>query len=142
MSDRKTNRGQIIDFDKFMSSRKDVVAAGNMGVNANGDVLGSRGTIIQKNEDRVLAYYKDNPRSSTQTQSIKTPVRESGLAPDILRAPATSKTFKEEDRVKAVKKKRATTSTPAAYEEKMDDDGNIEVIKYSDQGENDELDGN
>jgi len=71
MVQRRTNRGQIIDFESLMAQQKDIPAMGNMKVDADGNVLGPNGEIIQKREDRVRAYYKDNPQSSTAKQSLK-----------------------------------------------------------------------
>lgn len=71
MAIRRTNRGTPIDMDALLAANQSVVAVGNMRVNAAGDVLGERGEIVQKNEDRVRAYYRDNPKSSTSRASLK-----------------------------------------------------------------------
>lgn len=163
MPKHRTHRGQVIDFEKMIAQHGNTVAAGNMRVNANGDVLGPRGEIVQKNEERVRAYYKDNPRSST-SQSIKEPVT-GKLEPDTINTKAvseTSKTIQEEKRVAAAKKKqaeeaarkkleaelkknldheleenkdKAPNSKEDAYEEIIDEDGNIEVIRYGEQND-------
>jgi hypothetical protein len=57
--------------DALLAANQTVMAVGNMRVNAAGDVLGDHGEITQKNEDRVRAYYKNNPTSSTATASLK-----------------------------------------------------------------------
>lgn len=71
MAIRRTNRGTPIDMDALLAANQSVVAVGNMRVNAAGDVLGERGEVILKNEDRVRAYYRDNPKSSTARASLK-----------------------------------------------------------------------
>ena len=70
MASRKTNRGQTIDIDTLFTENKNVPAIGNMNVNANGDVIDSKGNIVKKKEQRVREYYQNNPKSSTST-SIK-----------------------------------------------------------------------
>ena len=117
MSTHRTNRGEILDFDKIMTNHKHVVATGNMQVNANGDVLGQNGEIVQKNEERVRAYYKDNPRSSTRTQSIKDPLPVDNAI-----------TEAQKDAVPNIKEQH--------YEEITDEDGNIEVITYANKDKN------
>ncbi len=76
MTDRKSNRGIIVDMESLIAAQGDQPAVGNMNVNANGDVIGKNGEIIQKAEDRVRAYYEDNPLSSTAQTTLK------GLEPD------------------------------------------------------------
>lgn len=76
MTDRKSNRGIIVDMESLIAAQGDQPAVGNMNVNANGDVIGKNGEIIQKAEDRVRAYYEDNPLSSTAETTLK------GLEPD------------------------------------------------------------
>ena len=51
MTDKKSNRGVIVDMEALIAQQGDQPAVGNMGVNANGDVLGPNGKIIQKAED-------------------------------------------------------------------------------------------
>jgi hypothetical protein len=71
MTTRKSNRGIPVDLDALISTSSQSPAVGNMRVNAVGDVLGTGGVVMQKNEDRVRAYYKNNPRSSTAQTSLK-----------------------------------------------------------------------
>lgn len=83
MTTYRSNKGVSIDFDSLVSaSSKHSSALGNMRVNANGDVLGPNGAIVQKNEDRVRAYYKNNPRSSTAGVSLKGDAPSQKLTPD------------------------------------------------------------
>jgi len=68
-----------------------------MRVNAQGDVLGKGGEVVQKNEERVRAYYKNNPRSSTSGVSLKGETPSQKLQPDapVQDAPKTAATAKE-----------------------------------------------
>ena len=104
MVNRRTNKGQIIDLDSIMAQQKDIPAMGNMGVDAEGNTLGPGGEIVEGRDQRVRAYYKDNPQSSTSQQSLK------GLTPDVggsvdKSAPEvkTAKTQKENVRTQKVK---------------------------------------
>jgi len=98
MVQRKTNKGQIIDFEALMSQNSP--ALGNMRVDAEGNRLGPNGEIVEKREDRVRAYYKDHPQSSTSQASLKgaisddTPVETN----HIVEEPKTAKTAKENKR--------------------------------------------
>jgi len=71
MVQRKTNKGQIIDMDALMAQQGDRPAVGNAGTDANGNVLGPGGEIQTPSEERVRAYYEDNPMASTNQQSLK-----------------------------------------------------------------------
>lgn len=101
MVNRRTNRGIPIDMDalRAQSSEKSR-ALGNMGVNAKGDELGPGGEIVKKREDRVRAYYKDNPKSSTSQASLKgerpttKKIEPDGLTPEV----KTAKTAAENKR--------------------------------------------
>ena len=71
MTERKSNRGVIVDMESLIAANSKEPAVGNMNVNAQGDVLGPNGEVIQKAEERVRAYYEENPLSSTATASGK-----------------------------------------------------------------------
>ena len=71
MVKRTSNKGKVIDFDSLIAQNQDEPAMGNMKVNAKGDVIGRNGEIVQKAEDRVRAYYEDNPNASTAKTSLK-----------------------------------------------------------------------
>jgi hypothetical protein len=90
MTIKRSNRGVQIDFDALMAKAGEATAVGNMRVNAQGDVLGRGGEVVQKNEERVRAYYKNNPRSSTSA-SLKGETPTQKLQPDTT-APGTPKT--------------------------------------------------
>lgn len=154
MVQRKTNKGQIIDFDALIAAQGDRPAMGNMGTDANGNVLGPGGSIETPSEERVRAYYEDNPMSSTSQKSIK------GEAPKIevpnddnLQEVKTAKTQKENVRTSKVKPdtqpvKQPEPETPLG--ESLDEEkplgfkevelpnGDIEMVPYYTQEEADE----
>jgi hypothetical protein len=119
MTIKKSNRGVSIDFDALMAKAGDSTAVGNMRVNAQGDVLGKGGEVVQKSEDRVRAYYKNNPRSSTST-SIKGPGTAQKLQPDteVQNAPKTAATAKEN--VRTAKPTSAPAPAPVAEPDEFD----------------------
>lgn len=71
MTQRRSNRGQTVDFDKLMTQQGNRPAVGNMGTDAKGNKLGPGGVIVQKNEDRVREYLKNNPAVSNDQVSLK-----------------------------------------------------------------------
>jgi hypothetical protein len=126
MTIKRSNRGVPIDFDALMAKAGESTAVGNMRVNAQGDVLGKGGEIVQKNEDRVRAYYKNNPRSSTST-SLKGEAPTQKLQPDTLAtaAPKTAATAKEN--VRTAKPARAPVVEPDEFEAPAEPVGYREV---------------
>jgi len=97
---RKSNRGQSIDMEALIAANKESPAVGNMKVNAGGDVVGKGGEIVQANEDRVRAYYQENPSSSTSQVSLKGDMPGVKAEPDAANPlePKTAKTAKENKR--------------------------------------------
>lgn len=71
MVQRKTNRGQIIDFDSLLAQQGNTPAIGNMGTDGKGNVLGPGGQVVATNEQRVRKYLKDNPVTSKDQVSLK-----------------------------------------------------------------------
>lgn len=69
---KKTSRGQIVDFEAMQAAQGNVPAVGNMRTDGNGNVLGANGEIIQTNEQRVRKYLRDNPTSSNEQVSLNT----------------------------------------------------------------------
>jgi len=140
MVQRKTNNGQIIDFDS-MIGQGDEIAIGNMNVNARGDVLGKDGEVVTKAEDRVRAYYEDNPMSSTASASTK------GAMPDVepqakSEMDPTPKTAKAQ-KTEADQSVMGQTAEPveqerviASYKEVEQENGDIEMVPvYEDDWE-------
>ena len=144
MVQRKTNNGQIIDLDSLFAQQGEVPAVGNTGTDADGNVRDPQsGKIIEKSEDRVRAYYQDNPRSSTEQVSLKGPVPESGgnLKPDPVQEPKTSKTAKENVRTskpdtqkqpepQAPKGESFDEQEPLGFKEVQLPNGDIDMVPY------------
>jgi hypothetical protein len=126
MTIKRSNRGVQIDFDTLIAKAGDSTAVGNMRVNAQGDVLGKGGEIVQKNEDRVRAYYKNNPRSSTSA-SLKGDTPTQKLQPDAVTdgAPKTAATAKEN--VRTAKPAPETVVEPEEFDAPAEPVGYREV---------------
>jgi hypothetical protein len=120
MTVRRSNRGIQVDFDALIASQQASPAVGNMRVNAQGDVLGKGGKVVQKNEERVRAYYKSNPRSSTASASLKGDLPAAKLTPDV---PKTAD-------VKTAATAKPNKPTPAPIAEPTEFDAPVEPIGY------------
>lgn len=106
MSQYKSNKGKIVDFQSLLAQYGDQPAVGNMNVNARGDLIGKGGQVIQTAEDRARAYYKDNPKSSTASKSsIKGPM------PDEVKQPQSDMSPKVKT-AEAMKTEQAQTTVP------------------------------
>ena len=127
MTIRRSNRGVPIDFDALVASQPATPAVGNMKINASGDVLGPGGAIVQRNEERVRAYSKNNPRSSTSQASIKGEMLAQKIQPDTpspieVKTAATTK-----ENVRTAKPAPAPVVEPEEFEAPMDPVGYKEV---------------
>ena len=109
MTVRRTSKGKIIDIDAMIKAQEDVVAVGNMNVNARGDKLGPGGQVIQTAEERVREEYENNPPGQTmENVSLKgnqpTKVDFDPGASNLDPTPKTAKTAQAEQR--AVERKQ------------------------------------
>lgn len=133
MTIKRSNRGVQIDLDALMSKAADSTAVGNMRVNAHGDVLGPGGQVVQTNEDRVRAYYKNNPRSSTAA-SLKGNVPSQKLQPDVSVAEVkTAATAKENVRTAKTETvvepdEFEAPNEPVGYREVELPNGDVEMV--------------
>jgi len=72
MVQRRTNKGQIIDFDMLrQSADAQRPAVGNMGTDGQGNKLGKGGKVVQSKEDRVRVYYEGIEEKSVPEKSLK-----------------------------------------------------------------------
>lgn len=125
MTTRRTNSGASVDFDALIASQtaRSTTAVGNMRVNANGDVIGPGGQIIQPNEERVRAYYKNNPNSSVAKASLKGEVKNQPQpAQPVAGEPKTAKTAKENV--------RTAKPAPVAQPDEFDAPDGVEPSSY------------
>jgi hypothetical protein len=133
MTDKKSNRGVIVDMEALIAQQGDQPAVGNMGVNANGDVLGPNGEIIQKAEDRVRAYYEENPMSSTAKTTLKGPMpdqpvtEETDAQPELKTAEA-QKTEQDQSVMNAVETPAEEERKVISYKEVELPNGDIEMV--------------
>ena len=133
MVDKKSSRGVIVDMEALIAANSDAPAVGNMGVNANGDVIGKNGEIIQKAEDRVRAYYEDNPLSSTAKTTLKGPMpdqpitEETDAQPELKTAEA-QKTEQDQSVMNAVETPAEEERKVISYKEVELPNGDIEMV--------------
>ena len=137
MSQRKTNRGQIIDFDALLAQQGDKPAVGNMGTDGKGNVLGPGGQVVQSNEQRVRKYLRDNPTVSNDAVSLKSnePIYQDETASDIVET-KTAATAKENVRTQVQPDpepplgEEFDEQEPLGYKEVELPNGDIEMVPY------------
>jgi len=123
MVKRVTNKGKVIDIETLIAQNSDTPAMGNMRVNAKGDLLGKNGEVVQRNEDRVRAYYEGNPKSSTAKSSLKgampdqEPQQQSAMNPSVKTAQA-QKTEADQSVMNAVEPAPVQEQPPTLTEER------------------------
>jgi hypothetical protein len=139
MVQRRSNRGQPVDFDKLMAQQGNRPAVGNMGTDAKGNRLGPGGVIVQKNEDRVREYLKNTPAVSNDQVSLKGPALQPDNQPPMPGSqPKTANTAKENQRTQSRAKpvpvpepdEFAAPQEPLGYKEVTLDNGDIQMVPY------------
>lgn len=64
-------RGEVIDMGALASRNSTVVALGNAGMNARGDIVDRAGKVLKTRDVVVQDYYNNNPRAVSQTVSLR-----------------------------------------------------------------------
>lgn len=130
MATRRTNKGATLDFESLIAQApKHSPAVGNMRVNAQGDLLGPGGEIVQPSEQRVRKHYQDHPASTTAQVSLK---GKNSLTPDsqaVAPAPRTAATAAENVRT-APKPDPIPEPEPVAEPEEFDAPEDLEPVGY------------
>jgi hypothetical protein len=127
MTERRTNRGQLVDFDKLLTKQGDVPALGNMRVDGKGNQV-ENGVLVKTADQRVREHYL-SVETTTDMVSLR---RE---------RPQKNNTAAEQEiaRVKGRMKETAEKSkTATAQKEIHHPDGSIEVVMPTDNSENEE----
>lgn len=62
----KTHQGREIDISTIMAQNSKVIAAGNMKVNARGDLIGRKGKILKTKEQLENEYFKAYPDAAKE----------------------------------------------------------------------------
>ncbi|BDR25757.1 hypothetical protein EST35_0289 [Pseudomonas phage vB_PaeM_PA5oct] len=107
---KKSNNGVLVDMDSLRIQNENVVAVGNMNVNAKGDKLGPGGEIIETAAERVHRYHSEH-QTETATASIKPNLDE------------------EDEHEEVVQSKKVTKEK--RKKEIIDDEGNITITEDS-----------
>jgi len=139
---KRTSRGQIIDFEAMQAAQGDVPAIGNMQTDGNGNVLGPGGKVVETNENRVRKYLRDNPSSSADQVSLDTsqPITQSSEGAEVVQT-KTAKTEAENVRTKVQPDPEPSPEQPSEFDEPddieplgfnevMQDNGDIEMVPY------------
>jgi hypothetical protein len=124
MPQRRTNKGQLIDFDQLLAAQGNQPALGNMGVDAHGNRI-MRGEIVETNAERAR---RTNQELNTTTQRVS-------LRRDRPETPNTDAVAAERKRVSEQMAKTAKMPKPSGQKEIHHDDGSIEVVPTYDMDE-------
>jgi hypothetical protein len=71
----RTAQGRIVDFEAMQLKNENVIAVGNMRVNARGDELGPGGEVTKTNNQRVAEHYATY--STVPTDPVENTIEES-----------------------------------------------------------------
>lgn len=67
----RTAMGDWIDMGALVARNSHVVALGNAGMNARGDIVDRQGNVLKSREVVVQEYYNSNPKRVSQSVSLK-----------------------------------------------------------------------
>jgi hypothetical protein len=88
MSRMRSAIGKEIDMSALASKHENVRAAGNMGVNARGDIIDSKNQVIMDNNQRIGGVYNKTLASKmhgatvSDSEQDQTEIKKSDLVPD------------------------------------------------------------
>ena len=118
----RTNRGQQIDMEAMRIANEKTIAAGNMSVNAKGDIV-QNGKIVKSAKDRVAPSY--NKTTQVKQVSLKKPLstKETKMDP-VVDKPTPPAPMDDSQMTTATTKTRDDGSQ---YVETMTPTGDIEV---------------
>lgn len=82
----RSARGKAIDMDQLRLQNEDVIAVGNMKVNARGDELGFGGKVVRSRNEVMNDYYKIKSPTVVKSKPV---ADESNDTPDAAQPPAS-----------------------------------------------------
>lgn len=112
----RSAKGQTVDMEALRKKNEDVIASGNMKVNAKGDELGPGGHVVRNVSERARAAQK-TPKKTVEKASLKPKI-----------------TAKEERATEPAPKDEPTGEVKtredgSQYMEIFDDEGNLETTE-------------
>lgn len=116
----KTNKGKTLDMEALRQANEKTTAAGNMSVNAKGDIVRG-GKIVKTAKDRVASSY--NKVTQVEQVSLKKPLTDQ----DTKAEPAEALELPEMDDTQMTTETYKQRSDGTRYKEVLDPDGNITV---------------
>jgi hypothetical protein len=131
---KKTSRGQIVDFEAMLAAQGNVPAVGNMRTDGKGNVLGEGGEIIETNEQRVRKYLRDNPSTSNDQISLNTDSNAPEAPPsggEGVVETKTAKTEAENVRTAKVKPDPVEPAQPDEFDEPQEAEPMPEPLGYN-----------
>jgi hypothetical protein len=100
----KTALGKAVDIDQLRLSNEDVIAVGNMKVNARGDELGPGGEVMRSRNEVMNEYYKLNtptvestPVTVVDDEALYRTPEPQRATPGVLRGSLADSVLKSED---------------------------------------------
>lgn len=104
-SNYRTASGKMIDLDAIRLQNEEVIAVGNMNVNARGDQLGAGGKVVKDRNQRMNEEYKLHsmvPKSAPIATSAKQAARDARGDNSVLATPEVIKTAPVQPQVKVM----------------------------------------
>ena len=146
MVKKTTMRGQVIDFEALQAQQSATPSVGNTGTDAAGNERNPQGEITKPAEVRVREYYRDNPQASNDKVSLKGAMPEGAPATKDTADVKTAKTQKENVRTETKLKPDPTPpegekfdeAEPLGFKEILLPNGDIEMVPYYTEEDNDE----
>lgn len=121
----KTNKGKILDMEAMRQQNEKIIAAGNMSVNAKGDIV-QGGKIIKTAKERVTPSY--NKTTQIKQVGLKKPL----TSEDIKIEPMTKPELSEMDTSEMTTETIKTRDDGSKYKEIMTSTGDIEIKELTD----------
>lgn len=120
----KTNRGKTIDMEAMRTANEKTIAAGNMSVNAKGDIVRG-GKVVKTAKERVAPSYQKT--TQIKNVSLKKPLGNS----DTTVAPPEKEPLPEMDDSQMTTSKVKTRDDGSQYRETMTPEGDINIEELS-----------
>lgn len=120
-------QGKTVDIEKLRQQNEEIVAVGNMNVNARGDQIGPGGSVIKTREQIMKDYYEKPKGVVSDTPAV--PERQITPMPKQEEVVVETKILDQTPAPAPKQEKKITTFKPKTAQEKTGIDGALDGIE-------------